>query len=223
MPRPKLIGPKPPCTVAGCENPRLARGYCGMHWARWKNHGSVDLPQHPTTCTAEECERPVRSKRAGLCEMHYYRLRRTGSLDEPFRVTGECAVQGCSAEATTSGRPLGRDGEFYCRLHYLRLKHRNDPYFEYRGERSHLWTGSDATAGAVHQRVRAARGKAKSWSCTDCARPAAHWSYDHLDPDERHDPEKGPYSVDIDHYFPRCVSCHKRFDMDFIMRRRSAA
>jgi hypothetical protein len=29
-----------------------------------------------------------------------------------------------------------------------------------------------------------------------------------------------PYSLDIDRYQPRCVACHKQFDMAFVMERR---
>lgn len=27
------------CSVEGCEKPHLARGWCGMHWARWRKWG----------------------------------------------------------------------------------------------------------------------------------------------------------------------------------------
>lgn len=27
------------CTIAGCERRHLARGFCGVHWRRWKRHG----------------------------------------------------------------------------------------------------------------------------------------------------------------------------------------
>lgn len=246
MPRPPLIGPRPACTVAECFNEQRARGYCAAHWAMWRKYGTP-TPSWPETCTASEgCERPVRSMKAGLCEMHYYRLRRTGTTDarpvvyadpaieaahkerkpkglkrvrslEPrLRIAGECQAPDCS-------KPMGVAKTRLCRMHDLRLRKYGDINRDNCGPQNRLWTGDAATAGAVHQRLRKARGKAKSWSCTDCARPAAHWSYDHLDPNERPDPEKGPYSLDLDHYFPRCVRCHKRFDMDFIMQRRAAA
>ncbi|MDQ4118708.1 MAG: hypothetical protein M3235_17360, partial [Actinomycetota bacterium] len=44
-----------------------------------------------------------------------------------------------------------------------------------------------------------------------CAAPAACWSYDGSDPDERTDPARGyRYSLDLDRYRPRCRSCHRR-------------
>lgn len=27
------------CTIAGCDKPYLARGYCQKHWSRWRRHG----------------------------------------------------------------------------------------------------------------------------------------------------------------------------------------
>lgn len=30
------------CTVDGCENSVKARGWCRMHYYRWRNHGSTD-------------------------------------------------------------------------------------------------------------------------------------------------------------------------------------
>lgn len=27
------------CTIEGCDRPHMARGWCGAHWKRWKNHG----------------------------------------------------------------------------------------------------------------------------------------------------------------------------------------
>lgn len=32
------------CTIDGCENPHIARGWCHKHYKRWQNHGD---PKHP--------------------------------------------------------------------------------------------------------------------------------------------------------------------------------
>jgi hypothetical protein len=75
--------------------------------------------------------------------------------------------------------------------------------------------GADYTA--AHQRVRTDRGNARDHECVDCGKGAAHWSYDHADPDERHSTqwrtEGIAFSLDPAHYEPRCVPCHKRFDL----------
>jgi len=104
-------------------------------------------------------------------------------------------------------------------MHYLRLKKRGDADFEFRGDNNPNWTGNDATNTAVHQRIRKERGHARNYSCVDCGGQAAHWSYDHSAKDERYDELKGPYTVNQDHYDPRCVSCHKKFDLNRIKGR----
>ena len=75
----------------------------------------------------------------------------------------------------------------------------------------------DIGYGAAHGRVRTDRGPIEAQSCTDCGSPAQHWSYNHDDPDERYDETMShrpvAYSSDPSRYSPRCVSCHKRFDL----------
>jgi len=76
-----------------------------------------------------------------------------------------------------------------------------------------------AEYSAAHERIRSAKGSASDYQCVDCGGAAAHWSYDHADPDERTSAVvKGnpAYSLDPDHYDPRCVSCHKVFDLDYL-------
>lgn len=67
---------------------------------------------------------------------------------------------------------------------------------------------------AAHERVRRLYGPASDHYCIGCGAPAQHWSYDHADPDELISPTLGiAYSLDTDRYQPRCVSCHKTFDL----------
>jgi hypothetical protein len=30
---------RPPCSIPGCEKPSAGRGWCNMHWTRWRKHG----------------------------------------------------------------------------------------------------------------------------------------------------------------------------------------
>jgi hypothetical protein len=129
-------------------------------------------------------------------------------------------VADCHSEARCGGKKFGTGAEGYCRMHYLRIITHGDPHREYQGPNHAGWTGDDVTNRGLHQRIHKARGKASEYACVDCDKPARHWSYDHSDPNEKHDPEKGPYSPDIDRYEPRCVRCHKRFDLAFIAQRR---
>lgn len=74
---------------------------------------------------------------------------------------------------------------------------------------------------AMHDRLRRDRGPAADHDCADCGAPAVHWSYDHDDAAELVDHLGFPYSLDADHYVPRCLSCHRRVD-DAAARTRSA-
>jgi len=65
----------------------------------------------------------------------------------------------------------------------------------------------------AHRNVERAKGKAKSYTCTDCTEQADQWSYDHADPDELIDKKTGcAYSLKVEHYGPRCTSDHRAFD-----------
>lgn len=70
------------------------------------------------------------------------------------------------------------------------------------------------TYSAVHARLAADLGPAKCRECVDCGSGAEHWSYDHTDPNELAS-ESGPFSIDLGRYKPRCVPCHKAFDLSY--------
>ena len=123
-----------------------------------------------------------------------------------------CAVDDCD---------LIEDGHSgLCKKHDTRRRRHGDPLIVVKPHERALpsgpdhprWTGDDATYLGAHQRVRYQRGRAKDHACVDCGGPAAHWSYDRACPNEKQS-ELGPYSTDIAHYVPRCVRCHKRFDL----------
>lgn len=64
----------------------------------------------------------------------------------------------------------------------------------------------------AHYYVSKTRGRARRHQCIDCGQPARQWSYDHADPDELESPAGLQYSVDPQHYDPRCMTCHRTFD-----------
>lgn len=80
--------PKRSCSVATCERPLLAKGYCTGHYQRWKKTGSPGTAalktQKPRVghCSVVGCDRPDHSN--GYCVCHYYRERRTGDAGPPF-------------------------------------------------------------------------------------------------------------------------------------------
>lgn len=77
------------CEVDGCNRPHRSKGYCEMHYQRWRKYGDpgqVDEIQpsdyNPRNyCYVEGCtERCVGS---GLCNKHYTRMKNHGNTDDP--------------------------------------------------------------------------------------------------------------------------------------------
>lgn len=65
----------------------------------------------------------------------------------------------------------------------------------------------------AHARAVRVKGRPSQHSCIDCGKSAQDWSYDGLDPDElRGGRYYSTYSLDPDHYVPRCKPCHVRTD-----------
>ena len=162
-------------------------------------------------CSIDDC---TRSDIQGhdMCALHYMRWYRTGrTTARPIRAQrGMCVVEECGQ---LDDGPHG-----YCPKHDARRRRNGDP-LRLKGpkvmsaEANWRWTGDEASYQAMHQRVRIKRGRASSHACVDCGSAAKHWSYDRTDTDERQSIE-GPYSVDVEHYDPRCVPCHKKFDLE---------
>ncbi|WP_292988369.1 hypothetical protein [Mycobacterium sp.] len=73
-------------------------------------------------------------------------------------------------------------------------------------------TTNSTSYAATHARLTHRRGRARRQRCIDCGAPARHWSYDHQDPNELTSPAGLEYSLDLDHYEPRCQPCHQTFD-----------
>lgn len=63
----------------------------------------------------------------------------------------------------------------------------------------------------AHVQVRRTRGRASERVC-ECGKVAAHWAYDHHDPEELMDESGQIYSASPDHYIALCASCHRRLD-----------
>lgn len=165
------------------------------------------------TCDVPECTKPI--KRKQLCYGHYMKQWRYGTT-HPQHDRWHHDLEGQTFGELTAVQ--WAEGKWECQCacggkHYV-------PSAE-------LLRGSTTSCGdrrihrrietvgysAAHDRVRSDRGLASDHSCTDCGRAASHWSYDHTDPDELISSAGLPYSVDPKHYSPRCVPCHKVFDL----------
>jgi hypothetical protein len=74
------------CTIDGCERPQQARGWCPMHYKRWRRNGDPTTitrrspTETPDTCTVPGCDKPHRAR--GWCQAHYRRWCLTGDVGE---------------------------------------------------------------------------------------------------------------------------------------------
>lgn len=111
-----------------------------------------------------------------------------------------CAVTGCGRATEARG---------WCAAHYTRWRRTGDPCADLPiGPRQ---APNPDSYSAVRRRIRRQRGPASALACTDCSAVARDWSYDHSDPHELTDPDRGyRYSTDSARYVPRCRSCHRR-------------
>ena len=173
------------------------------------------------TCPVDGCEKPL--KRAGYCYGHYMKNWRYGTPTPDHGPKWD----------DITGRRFGtlvvleRAGEQWrCQCDCGRVRKVNAGDLNRAGDATtcgHRPTHHRKETvgyGAAHGRVRSDRGDVAAMACRDCGSPARHWSYDHDDPDEMvsDDPRTAgiAYSLNPDHYSPRCVPCHKRFDLDRI-------
>lgn len=175
-------------------------------------------------CEIDGCDR-ARKSRIGdqrVCLMHYKRWKKHGDasvVKKPWSPPNlnkhACSVAGCETKED------GASG--MCKKHGTRMRRHGDPlaYVPYsdrnwRTREAHpQWAGDSITYAGAHQRVRAQRGPASRYACVDCGGRARHWSYDRRDPNVVAS-EHGPYSTDVTYYEPRCVTCHKAFDLEAI-------
>lgn len=78
------------CSVAGCERSRGTKGFCDLHYRRWRRHGDPGgaLPKAllpVRLCTVAGCDQPHDSR--GYCNGHYLRWRKYGDPGGLLRPT----------------------------------------------------------------------------------------------------------------------------------------
>lgn len=111
------------CTVDGCNNDHLSKGYCSKHYARLRRYGDVNTVKQEKgvydSCNVNGCENNHFSK--GYCSTHYKRWKRNGNPEEIIlnrNHNGKCEVEGCKESYYAKG---------YCVKHYGRWKTHGDP------------------------------------------------------------------------------------------------
>lgn len=211
------------CSVDDCMRVVHSHGWCHAHYQRWRRLGDVrsDVPlseKRPgSICAIDGCGRFVRCR--GWCGRHYDRWRSHG---DPMKGS---PVQGTTKPGVDlSGSRYGRltvieyasSSQWLCRCTcgvvvpvsaWRLLAGITQSCGCIKRERS-----ADASYVTVHRWVSADRGRARGHACVECGGRADTWSYDHKDPDERRDDRGRPFSLDVQHYDPRCYSCHAKFD-----------
>ena len=131
------------CSIDGCGKPRRKRGWCEMHYSRFKAHGTPHAPGRRSageSCLWPDCEDLPVAK--GQCKAHYYanrRLREQVSKGQAMSygpsaysiaktqyhswradLQKACSVVGCETIAKTKG---------YCGAHYQRWRRFGDAEF----------------------------------------------------------------------------------------------
>jgi len=56
------------CKIDGCKRPYKSKGYCGVHYRKWRR-GELDSKPRYKTCSEENCNKPM--FKMGYCEQHY--------------------------------------------------------------------------------------------------------------------------------------------------------
>lgn len=81
------------CSVDDCADPRYCKGYCRIHYVRWRRHGDPlqvakrGPKPRQCDCNIPDCGAP--SVGQGLCRKHYMRLKRHGDPLATSRIVGD--------------------------------------------------------------------------------------------------------------------------------------
>lgn len=175
-------------------------------------------------CESDGCTNRARTRSAALCPKHYHRAYRTGSLELLAPPPRWVDLRGQRFGTLTVMERVGSSWRCLCDCGRERIllagdlnRTREGISCTQRGcKKPPTPRLPNAEYRAAHTRIMRDKGKASQHSCVDCGTTAQQWSYDHQDTNELNSSSKGslgmPYSLDPNHYQPRCTKCHKAFD-----------
>lgn len=71
------------CSIADCNMQHTAKGYCRIHYRRYRKHGNPDIVLKPRKenhldCKVDGCIRKRTNK--GYCQMHFLRWKKSGNV-----------------------------------------------------------------------------------------------------------------------------------------------
>lgn len=111
------------CLIENCDKPIHQRGWCHMHYQRYRRLGDPRAETRvygsDAECSVEGCAEKSRAR--GLCQPHYMRQYRGGdlSVQTPHQSYGPtCTVEGCEEPHHSRG---------YCSTHYARWQRTGAP------------------------------------------------------------------------------------------------
>ena len=110
---------KATCKIEGCPDPAAGRGWCSMHYQRWKHNGDPLVSKRRTKqaaiCERPDCEKPGFMR--GLCLSHYREVQRAergpckvDDCEEPWAARGLCVVHYARFQRTGSTEPPKETG-----------------------------------------------------------------------------------------------------------------
>lgn len=224
-------------TCNRCNRPLVGRQtkFCSHQCANnyhARQHSAERASAPWAICSVEGCSKPSRSRVADMCPKHYHRVYRYGTLERTTDLVAQGLRESSNPPQHKSGMRVGtltlvRRSRYgwlaQCSCGETRIVsageiNRTAERNTCGNKANHL--SDDVDYSAAHGRVRKERGKASRYPCVDCGARAKHWSYDHADPDERTSSVERTmglaFSLNIEHYQPRCVPCHKRYDLAHI-------
>jgi HNH endonuclease len=106
------------CSLAGCDRPHKACGWCALHYRRWRMHGDPTKRVRGfaagRVCSIPGCEQDMIAR--GWCNKHWARWRRYGDpmvVPDRKKPKRPCPIEGCTGMVETWG---------LCGMHYQRKR-----------------------------------------------------------------------------------------------------